>query len=87
MEMDVNGKKFKIMFELWGYENDPKYLSRKKDKIKLYEESGIVLIELNYQDVIYDLDSTFFRTCNAHPVLQELGLTLKEMRKLNSDAA
>ena len=84
MEMDVNGKKYKIMFELWGYENDPKYLSRKEDKIKLYEESGIVLIELNYQDIIYDLDSTFFRTCNAHPVLQELGLTLKEMRRIDA---
>lgn len=87
MEMDVNGKKYKIMFELWGYENDPKYLSRKEDKIKLYEESGIVLIGLDYQDVIYDLDSTFFRTCNAHPVLKDLRLTLKEMRKINSDAA
>ena len=45
----------KVYIEYWGYENDPKYLKRKKDKIDIYQKYGFNLIELNDQDV-FNLD-------------------------------
>jgi len=41
----------KVYIEYWGYENDSKYLSRKKEKISIYEKYGFNLIELNDEDV------------------------------------
>ncbi|WP_430009834.1 hypothetical protein [Methylophaga lonarensis] len=41
----------KVYIEYWGYENDPKYLARKKKKIEIYSKYGFNLIELNDQDV------------------------------------
>jgi len=41
----------KVYIEYWGYENDSKYLNRKKEKQKLYEKYGFSLIELEDKDV------------------------------------
>jgi len=45
----------KVYIEYWGYENEPKYLARKKKKIELYAKYGFNLIELQDKDV-YNLD-------------------------------
>jgi len=42
----------KVYIEYWGYENDSKYLKRKKDKIEIYKKYDFNLIELNDQDVL-----------------------------------
>ncbi|MBL4760369.1 MAG: hypothetical protein JKY80_05905 [Mariprofundaceae bacterium] len=42
----------KVYIEYWGYENDSKYLKRKKDKIDIYQKYAFNLIELNDQDVL-----------------------------------
>ena len=36
----------KVYIEYWGYEDDPKYLTRKQKKLELYEKYGFNLIEL-----------------------------------------
>lgn len=41
----------KVYIEYWGYENDPKYLARKKKKIELYKKYNFNLIELQDKDV------------------------------------
>ena len=41
----------KVYIEYWGYENDPKYLARKKIKLDLYQKYGFNLIELNDEQV------------------------------------
>lgn len=41
----------KVYIEYWGYENDPKYLARKKKKIELYSKYGFNLIELQDKEV------------------------------------
>lgn len=41
----------KVYIEYWGYENEPKYLARKKKKIELYNRYGFNLIELQDKDV------------------------------------
>ncbi len=41
----------RVYIEYWGYENDPKYLARKKKKIDLYNKYGFNLIELQDKDV------------------------------------
>ena len=41
----------KVYIEYWGYENDPKYLARKKKKIELYKKYDFNLIELQDQEV------------------------------------
>jgi len=41
----------KVYIEYWGYENDSKYLHRKKEKIEIYKKYGFNLIELNDEDV------------------------------------
>ncbi|ATX81620.1 hypothetical protein Ga0123462_0750 [Mariprofundus ferrinatatus] len=41
----------KVYIEYWGYENDSKYLNRKKEKIEIYKKYGFNLIELQDQDV------------------------------------
>lgn len=41
----------KVYIEYWGYENDSKYLARKKKKIELYNKYGFNLIELQDTDV------------------------------------
>ncbi len=56
----------KVYIEYWGYENDFKYLERKKTKIKLYEKYGFKLIELN--DDIKNLNDIFSRLLLKHGV-------------------
>jgi len=41
----------KVYIEYWGYENDQKYLARKKKKIEIYKKYGFNLIELDDKDV------------------------------------
>ncbi|WP_422442156.1 MULTISPECIES: hypothetical protein [unclassified Endozoicomonas] len=41
----------KVYIEYWGYENDDKYIARKKQKIDLYNKYGFHLIQLNDDDV------------------------------------
>ena len=41
----------KVYIEYWGYENDEKYLSRKKIKQEIYQKYGFNLIELEDKDV------------------------------------
>lgn len=41
----------KVYIEYWGYENDSKYLARKKKKIELYNKYGFNLIELQDKEV------------------------------------
>jgi len=57
----------KVYIEYWGYENDPKYLKRKNDKISIYEKYGFNLIELNDQDV-QNLDDILPRLLLKHGV-------------------
>jgi len=41
----------KVYIEYWGYENDQKYLERKKKKIEIYKKYAFNLIELQDQEV------------------------------------
>lgn len=41
----------KVYIEYWGYENEEKYLARKKQKIEIYKKYGFNLIELQDSDV------------------------------------
>ncbi len=41
----------KVYIEYWGYENDEKYLTRKKQKLEIYNKYGFHLIQLNDDDV------------------------------------
>jgi hypothetical protein len=41
----------KVYIEYWGYENDQRYLARKKKKIEIYKKYGFNLIELNDKEV------------------------------------
>ena len=41
----------KVYIEYWGYEDEPKYLARKKKKIELYRKYNFNLIELQDKDV------------------------------------
>jgi hypothetical protein len=41
----------KVYIEYWGYENEPRYLARKQQKLEIYKKYGFNLIELNDQDV------------------------------------
>lgn len=41
----------KVYIEYWGYENEPKYLARKKKKIEIYKKYGFNLIELQDKEV------------------------------------
>jgi len=42
---------FNIYIEFWGYEDDPKYLKRKKTKKAIYEKYGFKLLELSTRDL------------------------------------
>lgn len=41
----------KVYIEYWGYEEDPKYLKRKREKLDVYARYGLNLIELKEADV------------------------------------
>lgn len=41
----------KVYIEYWGYDNDPKYITRKQKKIELYKKYGFNLIELQDKEV------------------------------------
>lgn len=45
----------KVYIEFWGYENNQKYLARKKAKQEIYKKYGFNLIELTDEEV-YNLD-------------------------------
>jgi hypothetical protein len=41
----------KVYIEYWGYENNPKYLARKKEKQAIYKKYNLNLIELSEKEV------------------------------------
>jgi len=57
----------KVYIEYWGYENDSKYLNRKKAKIEIYEKYDFKLIQLNDADVI-NLDDVLPRLLLKHGI-------------------
>jgi len=57
----------KVYIEYWGYENNPKYLARKKEKIALYKKNEFNLIELQDKD-IQNLDDVLPRMLLKHGV-------------------
>lgn len=46
-----NGRPQAVWIEFWGYEDDPKYLERKKKKIQVYKDNDWALIELKNSDI------------------------------------
>ncbi|GIO10085.1 hypothetical protein J31TS6_61130 [Brevibacillus reuszeri] len=48
----------KVYIEYWGYENDSKYIERKKTKLDIYKKYGFNLIELTDTE-IQNLDDIF----------------------------
>lgn len=50
----------KVYIEYWGYENEQKYLKRKKEKLEVYNKYEFNLIELKEEDV-QNLDDTLPR--------------------------
>jgi hypothetical protein len=42
----------KVYIEFWGFENDEKYLARKKEKLAIYQKYNFNLIELTDQEVL-----------------------------------
>lgn len=57
----------KVYIEYWGYENDQRYLARKKKKIELYKKYGFNLIELEDKEV-QNLDDILPRLLLKHGV-------------------
>ena len=45
----------KVYIEFWGYENNPKYLARKKEKQEIYKKYRFNLVELTDEEV-FNLD-------------------------------
>jgi hypothetical protein len=41
----------RIYIEYWGYEDDPKYVARKQEKLQLYRTNGLNLIELSDEHI------------------------------------
>ncbi|KGX88673.1 glycerol kinase [Pontibacillus halophilus JSM 076056 = DSM 19796] len=41
----------KVYIEYWGLENDPRYVERKREKLRIYEKYGFRLIELEDRDI------------------------------------
>lgn len=50
----------KVYIEFWGYENNEKYLERKKEKQEIYKKYGFNLIELTDEEV-FNLDDVLPR--------------------------
>lgn len=57
----------KVYIEYWGYEEDSKYLNRKKKKQSIYEKYGFHLIELNDKEVL-NLDDILPRMLLKHGI-------------------
>ena len=57
----------KVYIEYWGYENESKYLARKKVKQEIYKKYDFKLIELNDNDV-QNLDDVLPRLLLKHGV-------------------
>jgi len=57
----------KVYIEYWGYENNPKYLKRKKAKQEIYEKYGFNLIELQDEHV-RNLDDILPRLLLKHGI-------------------
>jgi len=60
----------KVYIEYWGYNEDPRYSSRKKDKIGIYEKYNFHLIQLADKEV-QNLDDTLPRLLLAFGVRTE----------------
>jgi hypothetical protein len=46
-----NARPKAVYIEYWGMENDEKYNQRKKEKIEIYNQLGLNLIQLNDADI------------------------------------
>lgn len=57
----------KVYIEYWGYEDDPKYIARKKVKQGIYQKYGFNLIELSDKDVL-NLDDVLPRLLLKHGI-------------------
>ena len=57
----------KVYIEFWGYENNEKYLKRKKVKQAIYEKYGFNLIELTDKEV-FNIDDVLPRLLLKHGV-------------------
>lgn len=57
----------KVYIEYWGYENNEKYLKRKKVKQEIYQKYGFNLIELTDNDVL-NIDDVLPRLLLKHGV-------------------
>ncbi len=57
----------KVYIEYWGYENNPKYLKRKKAKQDIYEKYGFNLIEL-VDEHVQNLDDILPRLLLKHGI-------------------
>jgi hypothetical protein len=57
----------KVYIEFWGFENNEKYLQRKKEKQDIYHKYGFNLIELTDNDVL-NLDDVLPRMLLKHGV-------------------
>ena len=57
----------KVYIEFWGYENNQKYLARKKAKQEIYKKYGFNLIELTDEEV-FNLDDILPRLLLKHDV-------------------
>jgi len=71
-----------IWIELWGRKDKP-YLDRKKIKKDIYEKEGVILVNLEYDKIMYDLDGLLLREFDEHPALQDMDITLLELRDID----
>ncbi|WP_199302787.1 hypothetical protein [Oscillatoria sp. FACHB-1406] len=43
--------KEKVYIEYWGYDQNPDYLARKQEKLRIYNQNNFNLIELSDEDI------------------------------------
>jgi len=80
---DIHGNytKRKIYIELWGFKTQKDYLKRKKEKLSLYDKAGVILVQLDYEDIAYEFDDYFNAAFIKHPDLD--GLSFDNMVALD----
>jgi len=65
---------YNIFVEYWGFDNDENYISRKDEKMRIYENNGLNLISLFETDLIH-LDLIFEEQLNR------FGITLNDIEQ------
>jgi len=79
-----------IWIELWAKKlkegEEPKnsfeksYIKRRVEKEDIYEKEGVILVNLEYSELMYDLDAQLLRAFNAHPALKKMGMKILDLR-------